>query len=1427
MPEPIFHLIVSEWFARRFNEPSEPQRRGWPIIQSGGNVLIAAPTGSGKTLAAFLCAIDQLVKEGLAGGLRESTRVLYISPLKALANDVRQNLLQPLQEIRESAVQSGIDLPEIRPLVRSGDTTARERRTMVRHPPHILVTTPESFFILLTSASGRDILGDVRTVIVDEIHALAPSKRGSHLALSLERLEALTRRPLQRIGLSATQRPIEKVARFLGGVGRDVAIIDAGHRRQMDLAVEVPRDELGAVASEETWQEVYDRLAELIRQHRTTLVFVNTRRLAERATHHLVERLGKEAVATHHGSLSREVRLETEKRLKRGELRAVVATASLELGIDIGAVDLVCQVGSTRSIALALQRIGRSGHLPAAVGDSRSAPLPKGRFFVTSRDDLLECAALVRSIRQGRLDRLLIPEAPLDVLAQQIVAAAASRTWPEDDLFGIFRKASPYADLSRSDFDSLVTILSEGFARREGRRRAYLHRDGVNGAIRARRGARLAALTSGGAIPDNATFLVKLDPDEVVVGTVDEEFAVESMRGDIFLLGNASWRIRRIENGVLRVEDAQGAPPNFPFWRGEAPGRTAELSRAFSDLRVEIGHRTFSEAIRWLQKECGLDRRGAEQAALYVQAGKSALGVMPSQDCIVAERFFDEAGGMQLVIHSPFGSRLNKAWGLALRKRFCRSFNFELQAAATENGIVLSLSDQHSFPLDSVFSFLDSGTVQDVLVQALLASPLFTTRWRWNASRALAVLRMSGGKRVPPFLQRMRSDDLLAAVFPEQAACLENIEGDIAVPDHPLVNQTILDSLTEAMDIDGLMAVLQKIENGEIRCVAIDTREPSPFSHEILNGNLYSFLDNAPLEERRARAVQTRRTLLPRDASDLGTLDAAAILQVAGEAWPPMRDVDEAHDALLTLGVLPDTETRDAEGDRRAFFQDLEAGGRAFRFSAGPEPRAFWAATERRAMVSRVYPFVDEISLSTPDPTIVQELVRNRLESTGPTTVLELSEVLQLPTGAVDSALHALEAEGLVLRGAFRPSADGLEWCDRRLLARIHRLTLGRLRKEIEPVTPADFMRFLLGWQHLAPGTQLYGESGLSLVLEQLQGFEAPSAAWETFLLSRRVANYSPALLDHLCLSGQFTWARLTAPSSADAVDGEVQSRRSLRPTRLAPVAFFRRADMAAYLRWREQLLGPREDASQRIGERLSGSAAEVLDALQRWGALFVEDLVVATGRLPVEVEEGLWELVAAGLVTSDSFDNLRTLIDPRRRRGTSRSARPGQRKLRRKPAEQARGRWTRIFQPLHGPAGHRRTPDLEPFARQLLARWGIVFRDLLAREALAPAWRDLLMIYRRLEARGEIRGGRFVGGFVGEQFALPGAVDSLRTVRRTPRDGTVVRVSAADPLNLVGIVTPGARVRPHPENFMDFRDGVPDQDQQGLRRFNAQALKV
>jgi len=1395
----LFHPAVAGWFADRFAAPTASQARAWPAIKAGRDVLIAAPTGSGKTLAAFMAAIDDLVRQGLSGGLKNETQIVYVSPLKALSNDIRINLEAPLAGIRDALRAQGLADVDIRMWVRTGDTPANERQRMGRQPPHVVVTTPESLYILLGSESGRRMLATTRTVIVDEIHAIAANKRGSHLALSLERLDALCGRRLLRIGLSATQKPIETVARFLTGAGAedgpDCEIVDTGHRRDRDLALEVPESPLDAVMSMDMWEQVYRRLADLIEPHRTTLIFVNTRRMAERVTRKLSDLLGEANVAAHHGSLAKEQRFDAEQRLKHGKLKALIATASLELGIDIGEVDLVCQLGSPRSIASFLQRVGRSGH---AVDGT-----PKGRLFPLSRDELVECVALLDSVRRGELDRLSIPQQPLDVLAQQIVAEVATREWHEDDLYALMKHAWPFRDLAREDFAAIVDMLADGFSTRRGRRGALIHHDAVNRLLRGRRGSRLTAITAGGTIPDNADYQVLLEPENHIIGSVNEDFAVESMAGDIFQLGNKSYRIQRVERGTVRVEDAQGLAPNIPFWLGEAPGRSDELSEAVSRLRTSIAQHlrrdpTGGSALHWLTHDLAIAEPAAEQVVAYLKAGHAALGVLPTRDQVVLERFFDEAGGMQLVLHSPFGSRLNRAWGLALRKRFCRKFNFEIQAAATEDNIVISLTEAHSFALDEVAHYLHSSSVRTVLTQAVLDSPMFATRWRWVSGVSLALPRFRGGKKVAPQLTRMAAEDLIGSVFPDQIACAENLPGDREIPDHPLVRQALGDCLTEAMDVDGLECLLAGLESGQIRMITCDLTQPSPLALEVLSARPYAFLDDAPLEERRTQAVMARRWLSVEDASDLGRLDADAIARVRTEAWPEATNADELHDALVWLGFLTDQEVAAAAG-WHDWLTALAGQKRVAHLSVAGS--GLWIAAERLAHVKALWPALTTVPpITAPsrgedqtwsrDEALV-EIIRGRLEGLGPVDTEALALPLGLTPAEIAAPLAALETEGFALRGRFTPGANADQWCERRLLSRIHRYTIKRLRAEIEPVAARDFLRFLFAWQRVAPDARMAGPKALDTVVAQLEGFEAAAGAWESDMLAARIADYRPAWLDERCLSGQIAWIRLR-PRNARNGEGRAA------PVRTTPITLLERRHAPLWTS-----LSPQEDIAQ-----VSAQARAVLDCIKAHGASFLDELVDGTGLLRMQVEEALAELVALGLVTSDSFGGLRALLTP------SSERRAGGRRRRRAAsyAMEDAGRWAlvRRFQAATPKSGGE-AAAVEHVAQVLLRRYGVVFWRLLEREAAwLPPWRDLVRVYRRLESRGDIRGGRFVAGFTGEQFALPDAIGKLREIRRQTAPDDWIAVSGADPLNLAGILTPGPKLAAMAGNRLLYRAGVP-----------------
>jgi ATP-dependent Lhr-like helicase len=1424
------HPVTAEWFLSKFGSPTEPQTHGWRGILDGNATLISAPTGSGKTLAAFLVCIDQLLRQSISGQLAPCTQVLYVSPLKALSNDVQKNLDAPLAEIQQLAMQRGYLSPEIRTGVRTGDTLPKERAAMLRNPPHILVTTPESLYILLTAGKSREHLRRVQTVIVDEIHAVADDKRGAHLALSLERLDALVTgenrlspgqfltgfaTAPQRIGLSATQNPIALMAGFLTGSHEDrkpATIVQVGQRRELDIAIEVPSDELSSVTNSGMWEEIFDKLATHAQNHRSTLVFVNTRRLVEKIAFELATRLGPEHVAAHHGSLSRTLRLDAEQRLKNGEIKILIATASLELGIDIGDIDLVCQISTTRSVAVAMQRVGRAGHWRGAI--------PKGRFFATTRDDLLEQAALIRKMRAGELDQLQIPPQPADVLMQQIVAACGAEPWEEDALYNVLRRAYPYRNLTRETLDDLLTLLTEGIESTRGRYGAYLLRDGVQHHLHPRRGARMIAISNGGAIPDTALYSVILQPEGVQIATLDEHFAVDSSPGDVVLLGTSSWRIQRVEaTGRVLVEDAHGAPPSLPFWEGEAPQRTAVLSDGVGELREQISALTsnvdpgylspaqpeIAAATAWLMHECGVCASGARQLIAYVVAGRAALGAVPSKTTIIAERFFDNGGGMQLILHAPFGGRINKAWGLALRKRFCRGFNFELQAAATDNGINISLAEQHSFPLADVFQFLTEHTAKELLEQASIASPIFRNRWRWAAGRSLQLLRFSKGKRIAPQIQRTRSEDLMASVFPQAAACFETIVGDIQIPNHPLVREVMQDVLQEAMDLEGLIELLRGIKEGTIRCIAVDTPTPSQFAHELLNANPYAYLDEAGLEARRARATSLGRNL----PDQPGKLDPTAITAIRKEIWPDLRNEHELHDLLHALVVLPLHMIGTAEfNDWQVFHDRLARAGRVHTIDCGGSPG--WVATERLSYVGALWQAAASRTSSVTKEAL-QKLVQGWLQISGPITANALARIVTLQPAEIFSTFLIMEMQGLLMRGAFEypeppaassPEADSshdIEWCERRILQRIHRRTVATLRKQVEAVTPAVYMRWLLNWQHVAPQTQLSGEEGVFEALRQLEGFEAPAVEWERTLLPSRVANYDPRWLDALCLSGAVGWGRIS-PHPAWCV-GDGASPRRVIPTNAAPVTFYIRETAD----WLPYALAQQCVEEDKLAAALSPAALQLRILLQQRGACFANDIQRIANLTRQQTQQALWELATAGLAAADGFDQLRACMDPRRKSITTEIAT-------KRTARSSAGRWSLLNAELHAAPtaieqAHRAEAALESFARQLLNRYGVLFRDLLLGESNAPRWRDLLPTLRHLEARGEIRGGRFLSGFSGEQYALPEAVQSLRT-SRARECRAIIAVAAADPTNLVGVVIPGGRVPSVPGKLVFYCDG-------------------
>jgi len=1383
-----FHPAVRDWFLSAFDSATAVQRQAWQRIREGGDVLIAAPTGSGKTFAAFLDAIDGLVQQSDVAPLDDGVRILYISPLKALSNDIEKNLREPLAGIDRWLERAEGRASGIRAMVRTGDTTPGEREQMRRHPPQILVTTPESLFILLTSESGRNMLAGVGTVVVDEIHAVAGNKRGSHLSLTLARLDSLVSagggRAPRRIGLSATQKPIETIAQFLTG-GQDCSIVDTGHQKQRDIRLELPLSPLSPVMANEVWEEIYDRLAELANERRTTLIFVNTRRLAERLARHLAERIGEKAVTAHHGSLARKHRLEAEQALKSGQLRALVATASLELGIDIGNVDLVCQIGSPGSISALIQRVGRAGH---GVGE-----VSHGRLFPVSRDDLVECVALLSALGQGELDQIRLPDAPLDVLAQQIVAEVSGREWSVDELFACFRRAWPYRSLDRQDFLAAVDMLAMGYATSRGRRSAYIHHDAVNGRLRPRPAARLTALQNGGVIPDQFDYEVVLMPGGYRVGTLNEDFAFESIPGDIFQLGNTSYRVMKIETARVLVEDAEGLPPTIPFWFGERPGRSDELSRAVSDLRESMDRRLDSgeiEAGEWLAGQ-DIPAPAAAQLLAYLSAARQALGILPTQDQVVMERFFDDTGDMHLIIHAPFGSRIMRAWGLALRKRFCRRFNFELQASALEDSLILSLGETHSFDIEEVTAYLNPATVRDVLVQALLDAPMFNVRWRWNATVALAVQRMRNGQRLPPQWQRNQAEDLVAVVFPDQLACVENLRGEREIPDHPLVRQTIGDCLTETMDIEGLIEVLKRLADGNLVVHCRDLTGPSPLAAEIIHARPYAFLDDGDAENRRTRAISQHPDDLA-DAAVLSIISVEATEQVRAEAWIRPRNPDELHDGLMQAGFLTSAEF--SSENWRPWFTALADDLRATHVTPGSHDGAqggWWIATERLAEWLTVHPGHS----CTPDPRAAYtatgacepegalvELLRSRMSALGPVSLDKLEADFSLPGPDVEQALLTLQTEGTAVR--FAKQEGDTQWCERRLLARIHRYSRERRRRAVKPVAPADFMRFLIRWHSLDDGN-----SELEQALAALEGWCAPVLAWEQNLLKNRCNEYDPLMLDRQFLCGALTWFR-----------PQTSNQEQFQVVAATPITMVPRGH-ADY--W--------QGVGQQVDEEPGSAAQSVLDVLRQSGALFADDLARRAGLLPDQLEAVLSTLVARGQVTADAFSPLRWLIRP-----SAEKSRMERRMRRARASPASLGRWSALDQDIEPEENFALQDRLAAICRALLRRYGIVFRSVLARESLLPPWRVLLGHLRRMEDRGEVNGGRFVDGFSGEQFALPEAVGLLRRSREKDSEARWTVINATDPLNLGGLISPGVKTASRIANQILLDHGVPAARLQG-----------
>jgi len=1365
-----FSAPVRAWFDASFEVPTPAQARGWPAIADGDHALILAPTGSGKTLAAFLWALDRLMTEPPPpSGAR--CRVLYVSPLRALAVDVEKNLRAPLTGIGLAAERLGVDFHPPTVAIRTGDTPARDRRRIATRPPDILITTPESLYLMLTSRT-REILRSVRWVIVDEIHAVAGTKRGAHLALSLERLEAIAERPPQRIGLSATQRPLEEIARFLGGQTdagpRPVTIVDAGRSKPMEVEVVVPVEDMaelsavsepprpivpttgasdagpGEAASGSIWPAIYPRLLELIRAHRSTIVFVNARRLAERLATRLNELAGEDLVAAHHGSIAREQRLEIEDRLKRGDLRGIVATSSLELGIDMGAVDLVVQVESPGSVARGLQRIGRAGH---RVGEPS-----RGKVFPKYRGDLLEATVVVRRMLEGAIEETRYPRNPLDVLAQQIVAMCAMDEWTVGDLARLVRRAANFTELSDEVLRAVLDLLagrypSDGFAELRPR----IVWDRRTDVLRAREGAGRLAIASGGTIPDRGLFGV-FTVDGRRVGELDEEMVYESRRGEVFMLGATSWRIEDITFDRVVVSPAPGEPGKMPFWIGDKPGRPLELGRALGSITRELASAPHERAVERLTGEFGLDRLAAENLVAYLADQREATGAVPDDRTIVVERFRDEIGDFRVCVLSPFGARVHAPWAMAIESALDERYGLDIQVLWSDDGIVIRLPEsEERVPVEDLL--LDPEDAEELVVRRLPATALFTTLFREAAARALLLPRRTPGRRTPLWQQRQRGADLLRVASRH--------------PTFPILLEATRECLRDVFDLPALAEVLGDVRARRIRVVPVDTERASPFARSLLFRwiAVYMYELDAPLAERRAAALTLDRELLREllGAEDLRELiDPAALAELELELQSladgrRARNADDLHDLLRRLGDLGAEEARARSAtDPSGWIEDLVREGRAIRVRVAGE--------ERLAAVEDAGRLRDALGTSLPKgvPSVFAEPVERPLDGLvarfarthGPFRAAEAAARLGVGEGRVLTALHALEEAGRVVRGEFRPGGAEREWCDVDVLRSLRRRSLAVLRREVEPVEAATLGRFLPEWQGLArPRT---GPTALADTLEQLQGAAIPASILEADVLPSRVLGYRPSDLDALCASGDLVWMG-AGPIGPD--DGRLV------------LAFRDRLPVLAPPRPEEAPSGPVHDALR--------------EHLATRGASFWPELLAAAGVADERsVLSALWDLVWAGEVTNDTLAPLRALLS-KRPRAKPTKPRPGA--LRRAGPPAGAGRWSLVAQLLEPEPSHTETAHAR--AMQLLERHGVLTREAVLAEGAPGGYAGVYGVLRALEESGRARRGYFVEGLGAAQFALPGAVDRLRELRDA--EGGISALAAADPAQPYGAALP------------------------------------
>ncbi len=1420
-----FSAPTKAWFEAAFAEPTPAQDGAWDAIAQGQHALVVAPTGSGKTLSAFLWAIDRLLTDDRPA--ETGTRVLYISPLKALAVDVERNLRSPLVGIRQTADRLGTRLPEVTVGIRSGDTPAAERRTLARTPPDILITTPESLFLMLTS-QARESLRHVETVIVDEVHAVAGTKRGVHLGLSLERLDALLERPAQRIGLSATVRPLEEVARFLGGT-TPVEVVAPPSVKQWDLKVVVPVEDMTAPApyddsrrgdddsegdgreATSIWPHVENHVADLIEQHRSTIVFANSRRLAERLTARLneiaAERAGTDPddldpgrpvgppaqvmaqsgassgaapviAKAHHGSVSKEQRALIEDDLKRGRLPCVVATSSLELGIDMGAVDLVIQIESPPSVASALQRVGRAGH---QVGE-----VSRGVLFPKHRGDLAQTAVAVERMRSGLIESMRIPTNPLDVLAQQVVSMVAMDAWSVDDVFDLVRRSASYTQLPRGAFDATLDLLSGRYPSDEfAELRPRIVWDRVTGQLTGRPGAQRLAVTSGGTIPDRGlfgVFLVSAGPTDQTsgpgrrVGELDEEMVYESRVGDVFALGATSWRIEDITHDRVLVTPAPGVPGRLPFWKGDALGRPAELGEAIGTFTRELGAATRESAVA-AAEERGLDPWAAGNLVGYVHEQVEATGVLPSDRTLVVEKFRDELGDWRLVVHSPYGTPVHAPWALAINARLRERYGVDGQAIASDDGIVIRIPDTDAEPPTGEVIAFEPDEVEDLVTQEVGGSALFASRFRECAARALLLPRRDPGRRSPLWQQRQRSAALL-----EVAA---------KYPSFPIVLEAVRECLQDVYDLPALVGLMRRVQRREVGIHDVDTHQPSPYARSLLFGYVAQFVyeGDSPIAERRAAALALDQGLLAEllgraELRELLDPDVLAEIEATLQRTDPerrARDAEGVADLLRWLGPVTTDEVaaRTVDGGAPAeWLATLADARRAVAVRMAGEER--WAAIEdvgrlRDGLGVPVPPGVpDAFTEPVDDP--LADLVSRFARTHGPFTVADLSARLGLGAAVARQTLQRLGGQGRVLEGEFRPSGSGAEWCDAEVLRMLRRRSLARLRREVEPVEPAAMGRFLLAWQHVnrPQRGRPRGVDGLLQVVDQLAGYAAPASAWESLILPARLPDYEPALLDELTASGEVTWVGQAAlPGS----DGWV----SLHLGEQAPLT----------------LPLPEPGPEQEWGE----VHRAVLDALAPGGAWFFRQLASATDASERALADALWELVWAGRVTNDTFAPLRALTSgsgthrTRRAAPRARPTRPGRTGLRPAPPATS-GRWALLPDVDTDP-----TRRAHATAERMLERHGVVTRGAVVSERTPGGFAAVYKVLSAFEDSGRCRRGYFVEGLGAAQFGTAGAVDRLRTfaeVSAGPGDEwrdeskpEAVTLAATDPANPFGAALP------------------------------------